>query len=70
MKMAAGETRTESGGSKHQTVCAVSLITIRKQTVVSDQPNVNNIQYSQPTLLKEQRQTRRHTHLQQKNEKM
>jgi hypothetical protein len=50
--------------------CVVSLITVMKQTAVSDQTNVNNIQYSQPTLLGEQRQTRKHTHLQQKNGKV
>jgi len=33
----------ESGGSKHQTLCADSLITVREQTVGSDQPNVTNI---------------------------
>jgi len=69
-KMAAWRTRIESGASKHRTLCAVLVITFRKQTVGSDQTNVTNIQYSQPTLLREQYRTRRHTHLQQKNRRM
>jgi hypothetical protein len=45
---------------------AVSLITVGEQTVPSDQLHINDIRYSRPTLLREQRQPRKHTHLQQK----